>query len=62
MQFELFHVLGRLIVDLSPSKCGFMTAIRGIALSAKHLTQSMGCPERLHSPSASLGRPRAVLT
>ena len=31
---ELFHSLGKLKVDLSPSKCGFVATTRGIALTA----------------------------
>ena len=30
---ELFHSLGKLKVDLSPSKCGFVATTRGIALT-----------------------------
>ena len=30
---ELFHSLGKLKVDLSPSKCGFVATARGIALT-----------------------------
>ena len=35
---------------------GFVLHVRG------HLTQSMGCPERLHKPSVSRDRPHAKLT
>ena len=69
---ELFHSLGKLKVDLSPSKCGFVATTRGIALtvcsgwqqkdfgisSTKH-ARDLGVDVSFGSRAVPIGRKRA---